>query len=140
RPGHRERGAHLARCEHRQPALTLLAGAVVAEQVARDERPVDDPRQGRPAARELDHDSRVDVEAEPEAAVLLRNRDAEQAERAHLRDQLRRELVGVLELRRDRDDLAVDPVANRRDDLRLLDRRRQTATFAPRTPYTSGAW
>src|SRR5262249_16316257 len=98
-----------------------------------------DPRQAGPAAGELDHDQRVGVEPEPEPAVLLRDRDAEQPELPHLGHERLRELVGVLVLRGHRNDLLIDPVANGLDDPGGLgDRHAATATAAPAIrPFTS---
>ena len=99
----REAAAELAGREARQPALLLRFGAVVHDQVRGDRVRVDDARQRHPAVRELLDDADVGEQVEPEAAVLLGDRDAEQPERLHLLDDRVGIRVGVLELRRDRD-------------------------------------
>ena len=88
--------------EARQPALLLLLGAVVHDEVRGDRVRVDDARQRHPAVRELLDHADVGEEVEAEAAVLLGDRDAEQAERLHLLDDRLGIRVGVLDLRRDR--------------------------------------
>ena len=85
----RQAAAELARREARQPALLLLVGAVVHDEVRGDRVRVDDARQRHPAVGELLDDADVGEEVEPEAAVLLGDRDAEQAERLHLLDDRR---------------------------------------------------
>ena len=90
RLGHREGRAHLAGREPRQEPLLLLLRAVVPDHPAGDEAAVDDPGQRRPAPRELDHDQRVGVEPQAEAAVAFGDRHAEQAELPHLADERRR--------------------------------------------------
>ena len=77
-------------------------------------------RERHPAAGELDLDQRVGLQVETEAAVFLGDRHAEEAELLHLRDQLLREPVFVIVIRRDRDHLPVDPVADQADELGLL--------------------
>ena len=87
----REAAAELAGREARQPALLLLFGAVVHDQVRGDRVRVDDARQRHPAVRELLDDADVGEQVEPEPAVLLGDRDAEQAELLHLLDDRRRD-------------------------------------------------
>src|SRR6185437_11553505 len=118
--GHRERAAQLARGHPRQEALALLVGAVAHQHVGHDEVRVDDPRHAHPAAGELAHRERVRGQVEPEAAVLLRDREAEDAELAQAGDDLVRERVGVFVLGGDRDDLLVDEPAHQADDLALV--------------------
>ncbi len=66
----------------------------------------------QPGRELLDHrDVGEEVEAEP--AVLLRDRDPEQPHRLHLLDEVRRVLVVVLEVARDREHLALDPPPHR---------------------------
>ncbi len=86
----------------------------------RHEVGVDDLRERDPPARELLDDQRVGREVEAEAAVLDRDRDAEEPEHAHRVDEGGRELIGVVELGGVRDHVAVDELAQRADDLRLL--------------------
>src|SRR5262249_9967539 len=75
---------------------------------------------------------------EPEPAVLLGDRHAEEPELAHLRDKVGRELVGVLELRGDRYDLAVDPVGDCLDQLGALgDTHTATAAVVSRPRVSS---
>ena len=56
---------------------------------------------GRRAAHLLDRDDVLEV-AQPRAAILLLDGDAVQAELAHLRPQLAREAVGLVDLGGDR--------------------------------------
>ena len=100
-----------------QPPRLLLGRALPHDQARGDRVRVDDPRQRHPAGRELlDHrDVRVQVEAEP--AVLLGDRDPEQAHRLHLRDEVGRVGVLVLEVVGDRQHLALDPPPHRRAQL-----------------------
>ena len=85
-----------------------------------DEVRVEHAGKAHPAARELHLDAGVRREVETEAAVLLRDRDAKEAELLHRLDERRRVLVGVLELRGDRHDLSLDELPDGRDDLPLL--------------------
>ena len=119
RVGLRERqaAAQLARRHPRQPALLLLLGAVVHDQVRGDRVRVHDARQRHPAVRELLDHADVREEVEPEAAVLLGDRDPEQAERLHLLDDRLGIGVGVLQLGRDRDHLAGDEAPDGLDEL-----------------------
>ena len=81
---------------------------------------VDDPRDAHPAARELAHGQRVGGQVEPEPAVLLGNREAEDAELAQALHDLVGEGVGALVLGGHRDDLLVGELAHQLDDLALL--------------------
>ena len=78
---------------------------------------VDDAGEAHPPVGQLLDDADVGEQVEAEAAVLLGDRDAEQAELPHLLDDRGGELVGVLELGGDRDDLAGDEAADGLDDL-----------------------
>ena len=86
------------------------------------------PGERHPAARELDLDQRVGRQVEPEPAVLLRDRHAEQAELLHLLDERRRELVRVLVLGRDRDRPPARPTRGSSRRSRCSSRRRHAAT------------
>ena len=101
----------------RQPALLLLLGAVVHDQVRGDRVRVDDARQRHPAVRELLDHADVREEVETEAAVRLGNRDPEQPEPLHLLDDRLRIGVGVLHLGCDRHHLAGDEPPHRLDEL-----------------------
>ena len=63
-----------------QPALLLLVGAVVHEQRGRHGVGVDDAGEAHPAVGELLDHADVGEQVEAEAAVSLRDRDAEQAD------------------------------------------------------------
>ena len=90
-----------------QPPLLLLVGAVRHDQRRRHRVGVDDAGQAHPAVGQLLDDADVGQQVEAEAAVLLGDGDAEQAELAHLPSTISvGELVRALELGRDRDDLA----------------------------------
>ena len=80
---------------------------------------VDDARDRDPAARELLDDHRVGRQVEAHAAVLLGDRDPEQAELLHLLDDRLGELVLVVVLLGVGDDLLVDELADHLGD-RLL--------------------
>ena len=81
---------------------------------------VDDAGDRDPAARELFDDQRVGGEVEPHAAVLLGDRDSEQAELLHLLDDRLGELVLVVVLLGVREDLVVDEAADHLDDRLLI--------------------
>jgi hypothetical protein len=81
---------------------------------------VDDARDGDPAAGELLDDHRVGRQVQAHPAVLLGDRDAEEAELLHLLDDRLGELVLVVELLGDRDDLVVDELAHHLGDRLLL--------------------
>ena len=101
-----------------QEALLLLVAAVAADLVDAEVgvRAVGEADGGRAAADLLDGDDMLEV-AQPRAAVLLLDRDAVQAELAHLGPQLAREAVGLVDLGGDRRHLvggeALDLVAQR---------------------------
>ena len=80
---------------------------------------VDDAGDRDPAARELFDDHRVGRQVEPHAAVLLGDRDAEQAELFHLLDDLLREGVLVVEVLGVGDDLLVGELADHLGDVAL---------------------
>ena len=81
---------------------------------------VDDAGDRDPAARELLDDHRVRRQVQAHAAVLLGDRDAEEAELLHLLDDRLRVLVrGVVVLGLG-DDLLVDELADHLDDGLLL--------------------
>ena len=81
---------------------------------------VDDAGDRDPAARELLDDHRVGGQVEAHAAVLLGDRDPEQAELLHLLDDRLGELVLVVVLLGDGDDLVVDELAHHLGDRLLL--------------------
>ena len=83
---------------------------------------VDDARHSHPAARQLGDRERVGDEIEAEAAVLGRDAHAERAHVAQTVDDLGRKLVLRLELLGNRDDLPIDELADRLEDLTLLRR------------------
>ena len=90
------------------------------QQVAADEVRVDDAGDRDPAARELLDDHHVGRQVEPHAAVLLGDRDAEQAELLHLLDDRLGVLVLVVVVLGVGQDLLVGELADHRDDGLLL--------------------
>ena len=100
-----------------EPALLLLLGAVRHDQGGGHGVGVHDAGQAHPAVGELLDDADVGQQVEAEAAVLLGDGDAEEAERAHLLHDLVGEGVGPLEIGRDGDDLALHEAADGLDDL-----------------------
>ena len=100
-----------------QPALLLLLGAVRHDQGGRHGVGVDDAGEAHPPVGQLLDDADVGEQVETEAAVGLGDGHAEEPDLAHLRHQLRREPVLVLELGGDRDDLLRDEAPDRPDDL-----------------------
>ncbi len=81
---------------------------------------VDDAGDRDPAAGELLDDHRVGREVEPEAAVLLRDRDPEEAELLHLLDDRLRVGVLVVVVLGVRQDLLVGELPDHGDDLALV--------------------
>ena len=81
---------------------------------------VDDAGDRDPAARELLDDHRVGGQVEAHPAVVLGDRDPEQAELLHLLDDRLGELVLVVELLGDGDDLVVDELAHHLGDRLLI--------------------
>ena len=104
---HRERPADLAGGHLRQQPLLLLFCAVLSDHVRDDEVGIDDPGDGHPAAGNLLDHQGVGQQRFAEAAVLLGDRQAEQAHVLHPRHDRVGEFVGVLERRGVRDDLLV---------------------------------
>jgi hypothetical protein len=89
------------------------------DQVGDDEVRVQDPGQRHPAAGEfLDHE-RVGEQRLAEPAVLLADREPEDAQLFQRVHEPVRVGVGVLKLRCDRDDLRVNEVANGTQDVPL---------------------
>ena len=114
RLAHRERADVLARDQLRQVGAPLRFGAVAADLVHAQVRvrAVRQPDRRRRAADLLHRDDVREV-AEPGAAVLLLDGDAEEAERAHLRPEVHRERVRPVDLRGARRDLGRGEVAHR---------------------------
>ena len=85
--GQAEAADDLARCELRQILLALRLAAIGEDRV-HDERGLHRHRRAVAGIDALDlaRDQPIGDIAEPGAAILFRNRGAEQAERAHLRD------------------------------------------------------
>ena len=104
---------HLAGRDLRQVLALLLVGAVVEDQLAGDLRAGAERADADVAARQLlRHDAHA-LLAEPEAAVLLRQRQAEHAELGHLGDDLERDvLVLQVPLVRVRHDLGLRELAH----------------------------
>src|SRR6266511_3629986 len=103
----------LAGHELRQVFLLLRRGAVAADLVDAQigARTGGKPDRGR-GARDLFHGDDVGEIAHRGAAVLLLDRDAEQAERAELRPQVGRKLVAAVDLARARRDLLRREIAH----------------------------
>jgi hypothetical protein len=80
----------------------------------------DDPGDAHPAPGDLLDGERIGQQRLTEAAVLLRDHQAEEAQLLEALDDLRRILVLVLELLGDRDDLLVDELPDRLEDLGLV--------------------
>src|ERR1700678_2790104 len=99
---HRERGAYLARRHPRQERGLLLRRAVPADQVGDDEVRVDDAGDGHPAPGDLLRHQGVREQGLAEAAVLLVDGQAEDAEFPQPRDDLARVGVGAVEFGRRR--------------------------------------
>ena len=118
--GQREGGADLAGRHARQVLLLLLVGAELHQQVGADEVRVDDAGDRDPAARELLDDHRVGRQVEAQPAVLLGDRDPEQAELLHLLDDRLGELVLVVVVLGVREDLLVRELADHLGDRLLL--------------------
>jgi len=118
--GHRERSADLAGRHPGQVALLLLLGAVLEDQVGDDEVRVDDAADRHPAPRDLLDDERVGEQRLAQAAVLLRDHQAEDPHLLHALDDVRRVLVAVLELGGDGQDLLLDELAHQLDELVLF--------------------
>ena len=74
--------------EPRQELRPLLVGAVAADELGHHQVRVDHPGERHPRPRDRLDDPHVRRRREPEAAVLLRDRRAEEAELAHLLDHL----------------------------------------------------
>ena len=121
--GQRERADELAARERRHEARTLLLGPEAQERQG-DRARVDgngDADAGI-AARELLEDEHVGEEVGAGAAVLLRHADAHQPELGELAEDVAREVVLAVPLRRVRLDLGADELARERLDLLLLGR------------------
>ena len=119
RLGHRERAAHIAGRHPRKVVLLLLVGTVLDDQVRDDEVSVDDARDAHPPAREFLDAQHVGQQRLAETAVLLRDHEPEQAHLLHPLENLLGVRVVVLERLRVRDDLLVDELADRAEDLLL---------------------
>ena len=98
-----------------EPALLLLLGAELEDRRRRDAGVAADPGRhaARAAARHLLGEDRVVHVVAALAAVLLRVLEPEEAELAHAREQLARELPRLLPLGRVRADLLLDERAER---------------------------
>ena len=112
---HRQRADMLARDQLRQVFALLRLAAVAADLVDAEVgvRAVGEADRGRGAADLLHRDAMREI-AHAGAAVFLLDRDAVQAERAHLGPQLDRETVGPVDLGGERRDLVLGEIAHRR--------------------------
>ena len=99
--------------------VLLLRRPVLLDHVRHDEVRVDHAGDRHPAARDLLDDERVRKQRLAQPAVLLGDRQAEQAHFLHALDDRLRELVLVLEFGRVRQDYLVHECLDRRDDLGL---------------------
>ena len=102
RLGEGQRAAPIPGSERGQPPLLLLLVSVVKEQRRDHGVRVDDARQAHPSVGQLFNDADVGQEVETEPAVGFGNRDAEEAELAHLLHDVGREAVFAFELGCDR--------------------------------------
>ena len=116
---HRERTPGLTGGHPRQEALLLLVGAVLADHVGHDEVGVDHPGHAHPAAGEFLHAQRIGEQRLAQPAVLFRDHQSEQPHLLHRVDDGLRVGVGALQLRSVRDDLFVDELPYRGQDLGL---------------------
>ena len=131
--GERERTAPFSRGHGGEPAPLLFLRAVRHDHGGRHGVGVHDPREAHPAVGQLLNDADVGQQVEAEAAVLLGDGDAEEAERAHLLDDLLGKCVGALEIGRHGDDLALHETPDGLDDLRpdiLVGRGRKRAAHS----------
>src|SRR5581483_9246980 len=112
RLGEAERGTLLAARHRRQEALPLLVVPERPDDVRDHQVRVQDAGQAHPAAAELLHDHRVRRHVQAEAAELLGDGRAEEAELLHAIAERLRVLVPVLELARDRQHLLLDEGAD----------------------------
>src|SRR5215831_13639059 len=103
----------LAARHRRQPPILLGLGAIGVDRV-HHEPALHRRRRAQPGvtALELLHDQPVGDVAEPRAAVAL-ERGAEHAELAELRDELDRKRAGAMVIGDQRQELGLDPVADR---------------------------
>ena len=117
RLGKRETPAGRALRETGKPTGLLLRTSLLHDQTRGDRVGVDDTRKRHPTGGQfLDHrDVRQEIEAE--ATELLGDRDAEQAHRLHLGDELSRVLVRAFQVRDDGQHLTLDPPPHRRPQL-----------------------
>ena len=99
--------------------MLLLVGSVLADHVGHDEVGVDHPGDAHPAAGQFLDTQRVCQKRLTQSAVLLRNHQTEQAHLAHLIDDVLWVGVGVLELLGVGNDLFIDELPYRGDDLSL---------------------
>ncbi len=113
RLAHRQRADMLARDQVGQIFALLRVAAVAADLVDAEVRmgAVGEPDRGRGTAHLLHRDAMGEI-AHPGAAIFLLDRDAVQAERAHLRPQLHREPVGLVDLGRERRNLLLGKIAH----------------------------
>ncbi len=105
--------ARFAFREPRQETLLLIRRAVLRQHVAEHEMRAEDAGEAHPAARQLLEDDREGGVVDFAAAVLLGDIEAEEAERLHRLDERVRVLVAVFHAGGNRNDLAIDELADR---------------------------
>jgi hypothetical protein len=107
----------LATGHGRQPTLPLGVVAVLEEQGRRHRVRVHDAGQAHPSIGEFLDDPDIGEEVETQAAVGRRDGDPEEAEVAHLLDDLGREPIRPFEIGHRRQDILHDEGPDRVDDL-----------------------
>ncbi len=131
--GERERAAPLSRGHGGEPAPLLLLRPVRQDHGGGHGVGVHDAGEAHPAVGQLLNNADVGQEVEAEAAVFLGDGHTEEAEGAHLLDDLLRKGVGALEAGSDGNDLSLheapDGLDDRGPDI-LVGRRRKRAAHS----------
>ena len=113
RLGEHRRRQHLAGRDLRQPFALLLFGAAAEDKLGGDLGAGAEPADADIAARQLLGDDAHRFLAQPHAAVILGDGEAEHAELGHLRDDIERDVfVAQMPFLRVRHDLAVGEFAH----------------------------
>ena len=120
RLGERDAAAQLPGGEARQVARLLRIAAEALDCGGHDEVRVEDPRHRHPDRGHALDDLRVGGGGQPEPAVLLSDGGAEEAELAHLLDDLGRPGVGRLERVHMGPDFALEEAIDRVEDEGLV--------------------
>ena len=113
RLGEHRRRQHFAGCDLRQPLALLVFGAAAENKLGRDLGAGAETADADIAARQFLGDDAHRFLAEPHAAVILGDGEAEHAELGHLRDDIQRDVfVAQVPFLRVRHDLAVGELAH----------------------------